>query len=60
MARDVFDLDDVWRSIDALDNRVADEVQARMFVDVVRLVEGAALWFLRQLQSGAVTDVPVG
>jgi glutamate dehydrogenase len=57
MARDVFDLDDVWQSIDALDNRVADDVQARMFVEVARLVERAALWFLRQLQSGAVSDV---
>ena len=55
MARDVFDLDDVWRSIDALDNRVADDVQARMFVEVARLVERSALWFLRQLQSGAVS-----
>ena len=57
MARDVFDLDDVWHSIDALDNRVADDVQARMFVEVARLVERTALWFLRQLQSGAVVDV---
>jgi glutamate dehydrogenase len=56
MARDVFDLDDVWRSIDALDNRVADDIQARMFVEVARLVERSALWFLRQLQSGAVSD----
>jgi NAD-specific glutamate dehydrogenase len=56
MARDVFDLDDVWRSIDALDNRVADDVQARMFVEVARLVERSALWFLRQLQSGAVSS----
>ena len=57
MARDVFDLDDVWHSIDALDNRVADDVQARMFVEVARLVERTALWFLRQLQSGAVIGV---
>ncbi|HHT8898745.1 TPA: NAD-glutamate dehydrogenase [Burkholderia cenocepacia] len=56
MARDVFDLDAVWRDIDALDNRVADDVQARMFVDVARLLERAALWFLRHLQSGAVAD----
>jgi glutamate dehydrogenase len=60
MARDVFDLDDVWRSIDALDNRVADDVQARMFVEVARLVERSALWFLRQLQSGAVGDDVAG
>jgi glutamate dehydrogenase len=51
MARDVFDIDDVWRRIDALDNRVADDVQARMFVEVARLMERAALWFLRQLQT---------
>jgi glutamate dehydrogenase len=58
MARDVFDLDDVWRSIDALDNRVADDVQARMFVEVARLVEHSALWFLRHLQVGGGADVP--
>jgi glutamate dehydrogenase len=52
MARDVFDLDDVWRSVDALDNRVADDVQARMFIEVARLAERAALWFLRHLQAG--------
>jgi len=51
VARDVFDLDDVWRRIDALDNRVADDVQARMFVEVARLVERAAVWFLRHLQT---------
>jgi glutamate dehydrogenase len=56
MARDVFELDDVWRKIDALDNRVADDVQARMFVEVTRLLERAALWFIRQLESGAVHD----
>jgi glutamate dehydrogenase len=51
MARDVFDIGDIWVRLDALDNRIADDVQARMFVDVARLMERAALWFLRQLQS---------
>ncbi|WP_071769072.1 NAD-glutamate dehydrogenase, partial [Burkholderia ubonensis] len=60
MARDVFDLDAVWRDIDALDNRVADDVQARMFVDVARLLERAALWFLRHLQAGAIGNGGVG
>ncbi|MGA7814435.1 NAD-glutamate dehydrogenase [Caballeronia sp.] len=50
MARDVFDLDELWRSIDALDNVIADEVQARMFVDAVSMLEGATLWFLRHLK----------
>ncbi|WP_158903528.1 NAD-glutamate dehydrogenase [Burkholderia sp. L27(2015)] len=53
MARDVFDLDDVWSRIDALDNCVADEVQASMFVSVVRLLEEATLWFLRHLTPSA-------
>ncbi|MDR5802248.1 NAD-glutamate dehydrogenase [Caballeronia sp. LZ001] len=51
MARDVFSLDDLWRNIDGLDNLVADEVQARMFVDVVRLLDDTALWFLRTLEQ---------
>ncbi len=54
MARDVFDIGDVWLRIDALDNRVADDVQARMFVDVARLMERATLWFLRQLQTAQI------
>jgi glutamate dehydrogenase len=41
-------------AIDALDNRVPDDVQARMFVDIARLLERAALWFPRYLQAGAV------
>jgi glutamate dehydrogenase len=56
IARDVFDLNEVWRNIDALDNRVADDVQARMFVEITKLLERAALWFLRHLQSGEVKD----
>ncbi|WP_109482988.1 NAD-glutamate dehydrogenase [Paraburkholderia sp. C35] len=64
VARDIFDLNDVWRGIDALDNRVADDVQARMFVEVVKLLERAALWILPQLQSagaknGGVTELIV-
>ncbi|MEM5340727.1 NAD-glutamate dehydrogenase [Paraburkholderia azotifigens] len=59
IARDVFDLNDVWRNIDALDNRVADDVQARMFVEITKLMERAALWFLRHLQSGEVMKIGV-
>jgi glutamate dehydrogenase len=54
VARDVFHVDALWRRIDALDNRIAGDVQARMFVEVARLVEHAALWFLRQMQAGGV------
>jgi glutamate dehydrogenase len=57
MARNVFNLDDLWKQIDALDNLVADEVQARMFVEVVRLLEGSTLWFLRHLKE-RTNDAP--
>ncbi|HTI16959.1 MAG TPA: NAD-glutamate dehydrogenase, partial [Trinickia sp.] len=50
MAHDVFDVEGIWRRIEALDNRVTNDVQARMFVDVARLVEHTALWFLRHFQ----------
>ena len=56
IARDIFDLNDVWRNIDALDNRVADDVQARMFVEVTKLLERAALWILRHLQAHEAND----
>ncbi|MEX3936775.1 NAD-glutamate dehydrogenase [Paraburkholderia phymatum] len=59
VARDIFDLNDVWRNIDALDNRVADDVQARMFVEITKLLERAALWILRHLKSGDVKDASV-
>ncbi|MBO4120239.1 NAD-glutamate dehydrogenase [Cupriavidus gilardii] len=47
-ARDVFGLTGLWQAIDALDNRVADEVQAGMFAGLARLLEGATLWLLRR------------
>jgi len=53
MARDVFELDALWHSVDALDNLIADDVQARMFVDITRLVDDTALWFLRNMKQGA-------
>lgn len=53
MARDVFDIDDVWQRVDGLDNKVADDVQAGMLVDVAGLVERSALWFLRHWQADA-------
>jgi glutamate dehydrogenase len=47
LARAVFGLEDIWRDIDALDNRVDDALQAEMLADAARLAERASLWFLR-------------
>lgn len=56
IARDVFGLDPLWLRIDALDNQVDDDVQARMFVAVGRLLDHASLWFLRHPHAGGPTD----
>ena len=46
LSRDVFDLESVWRDIEALDNLVAYEVQTQMLLDVDRVLQRATLWFL--------------
>src|SRR5688572_24950903 len=47
LARETFGLRTLWAGIEALDNKVGDDVQARMLVDVGRLMIGATAWFLR-------------
>jgi glutamate dehydrogenase len=56
LARDVFGLTGLWERIDALDNRVEDAVQARMFGDLARLLERATLWFIRYLRAGGTVE----
>ena len=46
--REVFGLPSLWQGIEALDNLAPDEVQARMLLDLDRLVGRATLWFLRR------------
>ncbi|MCX7892319.1 MAG: NAD-glutamate dehydrogenase [Burkholderiales bacterium] len=47
LAREVFGAVSAWAQIEALDNRVADEVQARMVIRLGRLLVRATTWFLR-------------
>jgi glutamate dehydrogenase len=47
LTREVFGLVPLWAEIDALDNRVPDEVQAQMVIRLGRLVVRGATWFLR-------------
>jgi len=56
LARDVFGLTELWERIDALDNRVDDAVQARMFGALGRLLERATLWFVRYLRGGGTVE----
>ncbi len=47
IARDVFQLRDIWAQIEALDNRVPSSVQTAMLLDVNHLIEWVTLWLLR-------------
>ncbi len=47
VARDAFALSEIWRDIEALDNKVSAETQLNMLHDVNQLIDRASLWFLR-------------
>jgi glutamate dehydrogenase len=47
VACEVFDVRSLWSEIEALDNRVGDQIQTRMLLEWRRLVERATRWFLR-------------
>ncbi|RVU31709.1 NAD-glutamate dehydrogenase [Neptunomonas marina] len=51
VARDVFQLREIWAEIEALDNIVPAEQQNRMLVDLLRLMRRASYWFLRNVCS---------
>ena len=53
LARESFGHVTAWQAIEALDNKVADEVQAEMLIELARLTERATTWFLR---SRRLTD----
>lgn len=48
IARDVFDIPQRWREIEALDNQVASEIQQLMMAEMIRLMRRATYWFMRQ------------
>lgn len=47
VARAVFDLDDMWGEIEALDNKVPAQEQLHMLLQFIRLVRRGTRWFLR-------------
>jgi len=53
LARESFANGQARREIEALDNRVPDDVQAEMLIELARLTERATAWFLR---SRRLTD----
>lgn len=47
LSRDIFGMVPLWLAIEALDNRVDDEVQSGMLIDTSRQLERGTMWFLR-------------
>ena len=47
VARDIFGIRRLWSAVEDLDNRVPTIVQTEMLQNIKRLVERAAVWFLR-------------
>lgn len=47
VTRAAFGLRDVWKAIEALDNKVSADVQTDMLIEVNRMVERSVLWLLR-------------
>ncbi|PMR75451.1 NAD-glutamate dehydrogenase [Billgrantia endophytica] len=48
VARDSFQLADIWEQIEALDNKVPSEVQYSMMLGLMHLIRRTTRWFLRQ------------
>src|SRR3546814_13721524 len=49
IAREISGMRDLWAEIEALDNKVPAQLQARMLVECGRLVERETVWFLREV-----------
>jgi glutamate dehydrogenase len=48
IARDAFDLRELWRAIGELDNQVSADVQTAMLADISSLLRRASVWFLNR------------
>jgi glutamate dehydrogenase len=56
LVREVFGLVPTWQAIEALDNVVADEVQAQMVMELRRRTVRATTWFLRSRRLAEPMD----
>jgi glutamate dehydrogenase len=55
IARDGYELGRLYAEIDALDNKIDGEAQLGLYAEVGRLIDGAAVWFLKNAD-----DTPIG
>ena len=56
LVRDIFALEPLWLEIDALDNKIAAQLQYEMLVEAGRLLVRGTLWFLRRRRE----RMPIG
>lgn len=59
IVRDVFGLDRLWHSIEALDGLVSADLQLTLQDELMRLGRRACRWFLRGRREGLAIDVAV-
>lgn len=52
VAREVFDIENHWQQIEALDNQVPAELQVMMMKDLVQLLARGTQWLLRHHRDG--------
>jgi glutamate dehydrogenase len=55
ISQEIFGMRDLWRQIEALDNKVPAGLQSAMLIECGRLIERVAVWILREV--GAPLDV---
>jgi glutamate dehydrogenase len=60
IARQVFDMPEVWAEVEALDNVVAAELQTELLLEGRKLVERASRWLLRNRPQPLDVDANVG
>jgi glutamate dehydrogenase len=52
LSREIFGFVTLWKSIEALDNRVDDALASSMLIDMSRELERGTMWFLRSRRLG--------
>jgi len=60
IAREVFDVRDLWQAIEALDNRVASGTQHGMLLDTVALLRQVTYWLIQRHRSALGIESQVG
>jgi glutamate dehydrogenase len=60
LSREVFGFVELWKAIEALDNKVDDALAAAMLIDMSRELERGTTWFLRSRRLGEDMAATIG